>query len=293
MPELLLSAELEIDGYLHRLEVFGDHCADLHEPLARCGGYLRGQAKHRIEAQGPGWKALSPETVRRKMTTPKLELLSALFPRRRPGNHPVQRASERRAWALNRKAVARTTRAREAAEKRAAHEGETLAFYQRAFGAPAGIRDVESLVAFAEHEARRMRIHGEALRAARAMPLAEGEERVTVHYRNRGGEHKSYQTIENISAERRRVRSIGKPRYMRSERSTHLLGGLYNSIHLRVEAKLLVVFSGPSWSGIHNRGGVAGHGARIPERRFLIIEAADVKVFSEIFRSYLLEPFLS
>lgn len=267
MPELVLTAEFEIDGYLRRLEVFGDACADLKEPLARCGGYLRGQAKHRIDAGGPGWQDLAPETVRRKMTTARLQLLEALFPRRRPGKMPVQRAAERLATALNRGRDAKTTRARVAAKKRAAHEGETLALYQRAFGVPAGVRDINSLIAFAEREQRRIRLHGEALRAARHLPAG--------------------------SDARARVGRIGKPRYQRSERSTQLLGGLYDSIHLRVEAKLVVVFSGPSWSGVHNKGGQAGHGARIPERRYLKIEARDVQVFVGIFRAYLLDGFVS
>src|SRR5438094_8369624 len=95
MPELLLTAEFEIEGYIRRLEVVGDRCADLKEPLARCGGYLRGQAKHRIDAGGPGWEPLAAETKRRKMTTEKLSLLEALFPRRRPGKVPVLHAVEK------------------------------------------------------------------------------------------------------------------------------------------------------------------------------------------------------
>ena len=267
MPELLLTAEFEIDGYVRRLEVFGDACADLHEPLARCGGYLRGQAKQRIDAQGPGWEPLSAETKRRKMTIQKLSLLEALFPRRRPGKVPVLRAHEKLLGARLRAAGAKTTRGREAAIKRIAHEGETLAFYQRAFGAPAGLRDVGALIKFTRRELQRQHLHGAALQAAKALPKG--------------------------SAERRRVGSIGKARYQRSERSTHLLGGLYDSIHLLVQAKVVVVFSGPSWSGVHNKGGTAGHGARIPERRYLKIETADTLVFVGIFKGYLLDAFLS
>lgn len=267
MAELLLTAEFQVEGIVRRMEVFGDACTDLREPLARCGGYLRGRAKHRIDEQGPGWPAPAPDTTRRKMTTGKLQLLEALFPRRRPGKVPVLRAVEKLAVARGRAATAKTTRARETALARAQHEGETLAFYQRAFGAPAGLRDVGALIRFTQRELRRQHIHGAALQAARALPKG--------------------------SIERRRVASIGKARYQRSERSTRLLGGLYDSIHLRVEMKVVVVFSGPAWSGVHNRGGTAGHGARIPERRFLLIDQADVRFFCGVFRTYLLEAFVS
>lgn len=281
MSELLLKAEFHVDGVVRRLEVFGHAASDLREPLARSGGYLRGQAKHRIDQQGPGWKALDEETVRRKMTHAKLQLLEAMFPRRRPGTTPLLKAADALAVARGRAESAKTTRARETALARAKQEGEKLAFYQRAFGAPAkvgrrvrgkdgrfeSVVDVAALISFVQREQRRARLHGEALRAARALPQG--------------------------SAERRRVSRIGAQRYQRSERSTRLLGGLYDSLHLAVEAKLVKVFSGPRWSGVHNEGGTAGNGATIPERRFLQITSADVHFVVEMFRHYLLEALLS
>ena len=108
------------------------------------------------------------------------------------------------------------------------------------------------------------------------IPLQEGEVQIVRQYRNKRGEIRAYKTIENASASRRRVRSIGKQRYQRSERALGLLGGLYDSIHLRVESKVVIVFSGPRWSGVHNSGGRAGHGANIKKRQFLKIDVANV-----------------
>jgi len=267
MAELLLSAEFSVGGYVRRLEVFGDRCSDMKPPLARCGGYLRARAKHRIDAGGPGWEPLSAATKQRKMTVEKLGLLSALFPRSRPGRAPLLRAVDKLHVAQKRATNAKTAKGRAAAMKRAAHEGETLALYQRAFGAPSGMRDVQALIAYAQKELHRQRLHGVALQAAKSLPKG--------------------------SVERRRVGAVGKARNQRSERSTRLLGGLYDSIHLRVENKVVIVFSGPSWSGIHNRGGMAGHHARIPERRFLMIEATDLQVLSAIFADFLLDALVS
>lgn len=293
MAELLLTADFEVEGLVRHLEVFGERCTDMREPLARCGGYLRGRAKNRIDAEGPGWDALKPATVARKPTVAKIQLLAALFPASRPGRVRLLAAAGRLDVARGRIGVAKTTRSREAAEKRAAHEGETIAMYQQQFGAPAGIRDAAALIAFAQREQRRIKTHGEALRIARAMPLAAGESIRTVHYRNRHGETKAYKVIENASKARRSVRAIGKPRYQVSERSTRLLGGLYDSMHLMVQAKAVVVFSGPSWSGAHNRGATVGHGAHLPKRDFLKIEENDLHTCVAIFDEYLLDAFLS
>jgi len=267
VAELLLSAEFVVGGYVRRLEVFGDRCSDLKPPLARCGGYLRARAKHRIDAGGPGWEPLAAATKQRKMTAEKLGLLSALFPKRRPGRVPLLRAVDKLNVAQKRTTSAKTARGRAAALKRVAQEGETLALYQRAFGASSGMRDVQALIAYARQEFHRQRLHGVALGAAKSLPKG--------------------------SAERHRIGAVGKARNQRSERSTQLLGGLYDSIHLRVENKVVIVFSGPSWSGIHNRGGMAGHNARIPERRFLMIEASDLQVLSGIFADFLLDALVS
>lgn len=47
------------------------------------------------------------------------------------------------------------------------------------------------------------------------------------------------------------------------------LGRLSSAIDVKASARGMVVTSRVKWSGVHQDGGVAGHGARIPKREFL------------------------
>ena len=52
-------------------------------------------------------------------------------------------------------------------------------------------------------------------------------------------------------------------------RRRRLLGRLSSAINIYVRRSALVVQSKVRWSNVHQQGGTAGRGARIPERRFL------------------------
>lgn len=64
--------------------------------------------------------------------------------------------------------------------------------------------------------------------------------------------------------------------------SGELLGAMARSIYATVEGKMLTIESKIAWSGVHNDGGTAGHGARIPQREFLAWTPEDLKALAEI-----------
>ena len=296
MADLLLTADFEIDGWCTRLEVFGESMKDLREPLARCGGYIRGQAKRRCDEGGPGWEPLATSTVKRKPTVAKIELHEALFPRRRPGKVRVMDNANRIVKYQGKAALAKTTKMKERWLAKVQAEGEAIEFYQRAFGAAAGIKDTAALLAYARKEKMRQQKHGAALAAARDIALQPGERVETYTYKNKQGQERHGKRIANISKLRRNVREIGSTRYNVDIRATQLLGSLRDSIHLLLELTAVVVFSGPAWSGVHNKPPGTktrvGHGAEVPGRRFLVIDQMTVRIAAGIFKEYMLQPFI-
>jgi phage gpG-like protein len=56
---------------------------------------------------------------------------------------------------------------------------------------------------------------------------------------------------------------------------------------LRLEGNTVVVASRTLWAGVHNDGGSAGHGAKIPERKFLELKPE----YREKFREFMAEHF--
>lgn len=68
-----------------------------------------------------------------------------------------------------------------------------------------------------------------------------------------------------------------------------LLGQIANSIAYEVTGGNLDVFSRIPWAGVHNKGGTAGHGARMPERTFLKWTPGRIEKFKEIAATYLNE----
>lgn len=61
-----------------------------------------------------------------------------------------------------------------------------------------------------------------------------------------------------------------------------LLGGLRSSLSTQLKDESVVVESRAPWSDVHNSGGSAGHGSKIPERTFLDITEKDAEMLSEI-----------
>lgn len=64
----------------------------------------------------------------------------------------------------------------------------------------------------------------------------------------------------------------GEPRKLARKRSRRVLGKLPNATGLRVERRAIYAISKvKKWSRVHNEGGKAGRGARIPQRQYLWI----------------------
>lgn len=65
------------------------------------------------------------------------------------------------------------------------------------------------------------------------------------------------------------------------DQRTQVLGRIAGSIKSKLEGLVLEIFSEIAWAGAHNDGGVVGHGATLPERRFLEITEDDVAFLVE------------
>jgi phage gpG-like protein len=68
-----------------------------------------------------------------------------------------------------------------------------------------------------------------------------------------------------------------------------LLGRIASSIRAEIEKGTLIIESGIEWAGIHNDGGTAGNGARIPKRTFLEWTPERIEKFIEIAQQYVIE----
>lgn len=78
-------------------------------------------------------------------------------------------------------------------------------------------------------------------------------------------------------------RQVGKP----------ILGGLSRTLVVRLDGRGSVTLWSRTFqhfSDVHNRGGSAGHGAKIPQRMTVTVDDHDIDVFIEILREELLLP---
>jgi phage gpG-like protein len=85
-----------------------------------------------------------------------------------------------------------------------------------------------------------------------------------------------------------RSAKLGKNRNIKKHK---MLGKLASSINSTIKGSTLTVYSKVPWAGVHNDGGTAGHGARIPERTFLTLEDADLEVLAELVEGQVIENF--
>lgn len=68
-----------------------------------------------------------------------------------------------------------------------------------------------------------------------------------------------------------------------------LLGRIASSIRAEISKGTLVIESAIEWAGVHNDGGTAGKGARIPKRTFLEWTPERIDKFVEIAQQYVIE----
>ena len=86
----------------------------------------------------------------------------------------------------------------------------------------------------------------------------------------------------------------GARRYAARQESTEILGGLADTIGMTLTEgdTGIRVYSKAYIGKIHNEGGVAGHGARIPARPFLALQARDVELMVQILREHMIDAWL-
>ena len=73
-----------------------------------------------------------------------------------------------------------------------------------------------------------------------------------------------------------------------AQASGRLLGRMASSIASSVRRGSLTVYSRVPWAGIHNEGGIGGHGAEIPPRPFLFLEPEDIDLLAELLANRML-----
>lgn len=64
------------------------------------------------------------------------------------------------------------------------------------------------------------------------------------------------------------------------------LGRIASSIKSKLTKSSVTIFSEVSWSAVHNDGGTAGHGAKIPKRQFLEVTDEDVSVLTRLIEEH-------
>lgn len=142
---------------------------------------------------------------------------------------------------------------------------------QRIFGVPSALRDAAAASSRSVQRSRAMlgelrRQHGikDDLKSA-----ASGSG-LTVAQLARVGE----------KAKKAAEKEVAKP----------ILGRLRNSLGAKVSGDSVTVREGTvtHWSSVHNSGGTAGHGARIPQRTTLELTNDDVEVFKQMLTDHLL-----
>ncbi len=86
----------------------------------------------------------------------------------------------------------------------------------------------------------------------------------------------------NARADRAVTRQVGKP----------ILGGLSKTLVVEVGEGTVTLKSKTHgvWSEAHNAGAVVGHGAKLPKRETVKLEADDLDVFGSILEHHLLRP---
>lgn len=236
----MITFETNFGGVEQAIDEMAFAVADLTEPLKAAGAVVRARSQRRIEKQGPGWPGLAPATLERKPSVEMIELLNVIRGKSHRG--------------IKRRGV--------------------LSLIDRTLKAAQRVRTAKTEKQKA-HWVARARVTGTKLREIARLwqgPLKGG------------GINALLRLAERDLLQRARKRhGLGRgPRYSASMRSTQVLGGLVPSIRFKVSGRAdqVTIRSGASFSGVHNRGGTAGHGAKIPRREFLKVEGQDLRVLA-------------
>jgi len=261
---------MDVGGVEQMLDLTIDQLAHLDEPLRDFAKeHKRPEVKQRFADEGPGWAALDPDTVKRKLSSAEVELMQAPKSGRTPAKRllgtvrQIARAKAAIAKSENIPATgkrrARLAKQAEKATRRLSVLRSNLEKQARRFEGQGRFKTVEDIVDYVEREGVRASTHREAMREARAYAAAHPED----------------------EAGRRKIARRGQSRYKKAESGRGVLGELANSIGAKVTRDTLTLFSKAYIGGIHNSGGTAGNGAAIPARKFLEWTAKDFEILTE------------
>ena len=285
----LFTFNVDISGMARKFSALIDATKGdaLNEALLRTGGKVRSRIKGDVfGTEGAGkWPALAQSTQDRKMNIHEVALLQKNYRTSHVQNiakaaHQIAQAKAREQALKNRIAeLQRKGRDRAAAKavktfhdvqgKIADREAFIRSFRHRA--AAAGIRDV---VAFALHDVSREK-------KRRAIVAAQNAAKRAGH--GFGDDEKGARAAARASTRR----------YRASEKSTRMLGGLEDSITMRlVDGKRIEVFSKARIGAIHNFGGTAGHGAKIPAREFMFLVDGDMEFLAGLLREQMIQAWI-
>lgn len=275
-----IQATVNLDGLDRRFANLAAAASDPSAALLRCGGAVRSASKAIFAAEGPGWPKLSEETLRRKITAPEIQ-----FYRTNRHGGSISRDVGRLVKQLQRAhaslAAAKTDKQREKRGALLESRQRQAREFERMFKS-ARLSSFAAMAMYAEREAARRKKHAESLKAARALDLAPGESIGTRRFVDAKGRERVAKFVKNQSKERRRLMRAGSTRYRMQAGAERVLGNLSQSLSIRLEGRTVRIFSHARIGAIHNAGGVAGHGAKIPARPYMYLTPALVATFRQI-----------
>lgn len=148
---------------------------------------------------------------------------------------------------------------------------------------PRGIKP-ERLADYAYREVARAKAHGQVIKRYKALVRPGIRERGILGYKTT--------PIVLSDRERRKMLRQHARRYKATESSTRMLGNLDQTIGMKLLGHGGVrVYSSAFISGIHNKGGIAGHGAVIPKREFIALQDSDAQMLAQFILEELMEEF--
>lgn len=243
---------VDIDGLVRRFDTLADSVADLDKPLAIFGGFLRRRALDRYKAQN--FAPLAESTIEK---------------RARRGLHSL----ERKLVGDVKKSLRNARRSRQREPQgflaRLVGKQQSLALEDVLSVQTRGVQN--RLAVLAEFQ----RHHGHAWGRKKGEGFAE---------RIKANPLTIKQSISLSQREARAVmRAVGQP----------ILGGLPRTLVVIVGAGTVTLRSATheKWSAAHNDGAVVGHGAKLAERKTVLLEDSDLEVFASILKSHMLLAF--
>lgn len=245
MLDQFVAVDVNIDGMRRKFTSAVTIAAQPERVLKRIAGLVKKRAKNRIRAGGPGWPGLATSTLARKPSVALVQLTRFI----RHANGRQDSRIQRKGGVLGvhdqmEKLFARGQRAK-------TDKGAEKSFHK-------ALGKLQLLEAIVKH-------YGAAAKLTSVEGLVAHAEK------------------DLLTRARRKAGMIGGPRYRNTESAAGLLGGLADSIGYTVEGALARITSRTArgWSDVHNSGGVAGHGARMPKREYLYLDDADLD-FAEV-----------